>query len=107
MGVGIDASGTEGFLGSGVVKRYAANPAGGAAGCRFPSRNRGLARHVLRPPTGGTMATVTYLPSALDAQINRAAHRINKERARKRWVATLVLLVGAIALTGVLWVAMH
>lgn len=53
------------------------------------------------------MATVTYLPSALDAQIDRAASRIQKERSRNKWVAALVLLAGAIALTGVLWAAMH
>lgn len=53
------------------------------------------------------MATITYLPSALDAQINKAAERIKKERSRKRWVATLILLVGTIALTSVLWVMMH
>ncbi len=56
------------------------------------------------------MATVTYLPYALDAQINRAAERINKERARKKWAAALVLLTGSIALTSVLcalWAAMH
>ena len=53
------------------------------------------------------MATVTYLPSALDAQINRAADRINKQRARNRWLATLILLAGTFALTSVLWIAMH
>lgn len=53
------------------------------------------------------MATVTYLPSALDAQINRAADRIQKERTRKQWIAALVLLTGTLALVGVLWAAMH
>lgn len=53
------------------------------------------------------MATVTYLPSALDAQINRTLHRINKERTRKRWLAALMMVTGAICLVAILWAAAH
>ncbi len=53
------------------------------------------------------MATVIYLPAALEVQIDKAAHRINQERARKRWAATLILLGGTAALLGILWAAMH
>ena len=53
------------------------------------------------------MANVTYLPTALDAQINTTLHRINKERARNRWVAAIVALSGAVALLAILWAAAH
>jgi hypothetical protein len=53
------------------------------------------------------MATVTYLPSALDAQINSAADRIKKEQARNRVRAALVLLASAAAMVFVAYTALH